>query len=105
MILRTRVERTTSFFSNTEKWTSGMPSRIFLAWSSPDSWVRGKSTWVRSPVMTARAPSPRRCQNIFHLGLGGVLRLVEDHEAVFEAASSHISQRGRSRSPGSPPSG
>ena len=43
----------------------GTPFRMRSASDSPDCTPRGRSTWVRSPVMTMRDPSPRRVRNIF----------------------------------------
>ena len=40
----------------------------------------GRSTWLRSPVITIRVPSPMRVRNIFICIGGGVLRLVQDGE-------------------------
>ena len=53
----------------------------------------GKSTWVTSPVTTACERSAQARQEHAHLRDGGVLRFVEDHEAVFERTAAHERQR------------
>ena len=45
--------------------TPRTPFRIRSASANPDAVPRGRSTWVRSPVITIRLPSPNRVRNIF----------------------------------------
>ena len=69
-----------------------MPSRMPRTPLSPDT-PRGRSIWVTSPVMTIFEPKPKTGEEHLHLLGRGVLRLVQDDEAVVERASAHEGQR------------
>ena len=54
---------------------------------------RGRSICVTSPVTTTFEPKPSRVRNICICSGDGVLRLVEDDEAVIERAAAHEGER------------
>ena len=61
----TRGWRTTSVSVKVMKATPSRPVNVSMASRSPDRTPLGRSTWLKSPVMTMEEFSPSRVRNIF----------------------------------------
>jgi len=81
------------FACQIDEFYSSIPLKISCAWSKPVGLLRGRSLWVKSPVITALESKPSRVKNIFICSAVAFWASSMMIKAVVQSPASHISKR------------